>query len=93
MLGSSPGLWVATAASYCPSRAGELPKQNMTKSHERWDGKLYFRSEVQLDHPVQRHGARRRQEVQPRTVGPRRSGGLRQHAEGRVRQCEHIDIL
>ena len=35
-----PGLWAATAARYCPSRAGELPKQNMTKSHERWDGKL-----------------------------------------------------
>ena len=30
----------ATAASYCPSWAGELLKQNMTKSHERWDGKL-----------------------------------------------------
>ena len=26
--------------SYSPSRAGELTKQNMTKSHERWDGKL-----------------------------------------------------
>ena len=39
-LGSSPGLWATTAASYCPSRAGELPKQNMTKSHEWWDGKL-----------------------------------------------------
>ena len=24
-LGSSPGLWAATAASYCPSRPGELP--------------------------------------------------------------------
>ena len=24
--GSSPGLWAATAASYCPSRQGELPK-------------------------------------------------------------------
>ena len=23
---SSPGLWAATAASYCPSRPGELPK-------------------------------------------------------------------
>ena len=33
-------MWGATAASYCPSRAGELPKQNMTKPHERWDGKL-----------------------------------------------------
>ena len=33
-------MWAATAASYCPSRAGEIPKQNMTKSHERWDGKL-----------------------------------------------------
>ena len=32
--------WAATAASYCSSRAGELPKQNMTKSHKRWDGKL-----------------------------------------------------
>ena len=36
----SPGLWAPTAASYCPNRAGELQKQNMTKSHERWDGKL-----------------------------------------------------
>ena len=35
-----PGFWAATAASYCPSRTGELPKQNMTKSHVRWDGKL-----------------------------------------------------
>ena len=25
-LGSSPGLWAATATSYCPSRPGELPK-------------------------------------------------------------------
>ena len=33
-------MWAATPASYCPSRAGELPKQNMTKSHERWNGKL-----------------------------------------------------
>ena len=33
-------MWAAPAASYCPSRAGELPKQNMTKSQERWDGKL-----------------------------------------------------
>ena len=33
-------MWAPNAASYCPSRAGELPKQNMTKSHERWDGKL-----------------------------------------------------
>ena len=33
-------MWAATAASYCPSRAGELPKQNMMKSHKRWDGKL-----------------------------------------------------
>ena len=33
-------MWAATASSYCPSRAGELPKQNMTKYHERWDGKL-----------------------------------------------------
>ena len=40
VLVSSPDLWAPTAASYCPSRAGELPKQNMTKSHERWDGKL-----------------------------------------------------
>ena len=42
-------MWAATAASYCPSRAGELSKQNMTKPHERWDGKLcspYF-------HPLQ----------------------------------------
>ena len=28
ILGSSPGLWAATTASYCPSRAGELPKNN-----------------------------------------------------------------
>ena len=27
-LESSLGLWAATAASYCPSRAGELPKDN-----------------------------------------------------------------
>ena len=27
-LGSSTGLCAATAASYCPSRAGELPKNN-----------------------------------------------------------------
>ena len=33
-------MWAVTAASYCPSRAGEVPKQNMTKSHERWDWKL-----------------------------------------------------
>ena len=26
-----PGKWSATPASYCQSRAGELPKQNMTK--------------------------------------------------------------
>ena len=37
---SSPSLWAATAASYCPSRAVELPKQNMTRSQERWVGKL-----------------------------------------------------
>ena len=37
---SYPGLWAAPAASYCPSRAEELPKQNMTKSHKQWDGKL-----------------------------------------------------
>ena len=36
-----------TAASYCPSRAGELPKQNMTKSHERWDGKLCIARDAQ----------------------------------------------
>ena len=29
-LGSYPGLWATTAASYCPSRAGELPKNNLT---------------------------------------------------------------
>ena len=40
VLGSSPGLWAPTAASYCPSMAGEMQKQNMTKPHERWDGKL-----------------------------------------------------
>ena len=33
-------MWAATAASYCPSTTGELSKQNMTKSHERWDQKL-----------------------------------------------------
>ena len=48
ILGSSPGLWAATAASYCPSRAGELPKQNMTKSHIRWDGKLCSVTSVAL---------------------------------------------
>ena len=26
-------VWAATAASYCPRRAGDLPKQNMMKSH------------------------------------------------------------
>ena len=31
-------MWAAPAARYCPSRAGELLKQNMTKPHERWDG-------------------------------------------------------
>ena len=31
-------MWAAPAATYCPSRAGELPKQKMTKSHVRWDG-------------------------------------------------------
>ena len=40
VLVSSPDLWAPTAASYFPSRAGELPKQNMTKPHVRWDGKL-----------------------------------------------------
>ena len=25
-LGSSPGWWAATVATYCPSRQGELPK-------------------------------------------------------------------
>ena len=33
-------MWAATADSYCPSREGELAKQNMAKPHERWDGKL-----------------------------------------------------
>ena len=33
-------MWATTAASYCPSRAGELPKQNLMKPHEQWDGKL-----------------------------------------------------
>ena len=33
-------MWAATAASYCPSRAGQLPKQNMMKPHKRWDVKL-----------------------------------------------------
>ena len=34
-------MWAASAARYCPSRAGELPKQNMAKSHQRWDEKLW----------------------------------------------------
>ena len=33
-------MWAAPAASYCPIRAGELPKQDMMTSHERWDEKL-----------------------------------------------------
>ena len=39
-LGSSPGLWAATAASYCPSRIGELPKNNPENLSAWWDGKL-----------------------------------------------------
>ena len=49
-LGSSPGLWAAPAASYCPSRPGELPKQNMAKPHERWDGKLCRLYNFRLPH-------------------------------------------
>ena len=40
MLGSSPGLWAATAASYCPSRIGKLPKNNPENLSAWWDGKL-----------------------------------------------------
>ena len=32
-LGSSPGWWAATVATYCPSRPGELPKFLSTKPH------------------------------------------------------------
>ena len=63
-------MWAATAASYCPGRAGELPEQNMTKSHERWDGKLCRnqnvrgsdpKSDISTDepYPIARHVARR----------------------------------
>ena len=38
-LGGSPGFWAATAASYCPSRAGELPKNNPKNLCTRRDGK------------------------------------------------------
>ena len=33
-------MWATPAASYCPGKTGELPKQNMMKSNERWDWKL-----------------------------------------------------
>ena len=37
-LGSSPGSWAATAASYCPSRPGELPKLTATEYRNQGDG-------------------------------------------------------
>ena len=37
-LGSSPGWWAATAASYCPSRSGELPKLIATEYRNQGDG-------------------------------------------------------
>ena len=36
--GSSPGLWAATAARYCPSRPGKLPKLMSTKYRPYPDG-------------------------------------------------------
>ena len=33
-LGSSPGWWAATVATYCPSRPGELPKSSALKPSE-----------------------------------------------------------
>ena len=33
-LGSSPGWWVASVATYCPSRPGELPKLLSSKPFE-----------------------------------------------------------
>ena len=45
-LGSSPGLWAATAASYSPSRSGELPKNNPKNLSAWWDEKLC--SEIRL---------------------------------------------
>ena len=40
ILGISLSLWAATAASYCPSRAGELPKNNKKNLSAWWDGKF-----------------------------------------------------
>ena len=37
-LGSSPGLWAAIAASYCPSRPRELPKLTATEYRIQADG-------------------------------------------------------
>ena len=37
-LPSSPGLWAATAASYCPRRPGELPKLIATENRTQGDG-------------------------------------------------------
>ena len=34
-LGSSPGWWAATVATYCPSRPGEHPKSSSSKPHDR----------------------------------------------------------
>ena len=34
-LGSSPGWWAATVATYCPSKPGELPKSLSSKPHDR----------------------------------------------------------
>ena len=35
-----PGMWAATAEGYCPSRAGELPKNNPKNLSAWWVGKL-----------------------------------------------------
>ena len=40
LLSSSPGFWNATAASHCPSRARELPKNNLKNLSALRDGKL-----------------------------------------------------
>ena len=37
-LGSSPGCWAATVATYCPSRMVELPKYKSTKPRFAPDG-------------------------------------------------------
>ena len=47
VLGSSPGLWAATAASYCPSRAEDLPKQKLRNlTHNGTRNSVYFHLHV-----------------------------------------------